>query len=106
MINRNKVYTPPKMTTRDNPGKETKTSPREQRSNTKARKSTKPQKEIIPYKWLPDRILELRKKLTLSQAKFATLLKVSAGTVTNWEQGYTTPSETSQRKLNKIRAKL
>lgn len=89
------------------PGTPQTKSPSDQTSCEKIRKSAKSKKkEVIPYKWLPNRIRELRKKLTLSQAKFATLLKVSSGTVTNWEQGYTIPTEISQRRLNRLRAKL
>lgn len=105
-MDRNRVETASNRKTKKNQVKETKASTEEKTRNTNARKSPKAKKEVIPYRWFPERIRELRKKMTLSQAKFAALLKVSAGTVTNWEQGYTTPAEISQRRLNRLRTKL
>lgn len=105
-MDRNSAETAPNRKTKENQVKETKARPEEKTSNTNARKSPKAKKEVIPYRWFPEKIRELRKKMTLSQAKFATLLKVSAGTITNWEQVYTIPTEISQRRLNRLRAKL
>jgi putative transcriptional regulator len=49
-------------------------------------------------------IVKVRARLGLSQAKFANILGISAGTLQNWEQGRRTPAG-SAKVLLKIAAK-
>ncbi len=47
----------------------------------------------------PEDIAKIRKQLSLSQSKFAELLKVPPSTLQNWEQGRTTPDAPAQTLL-------
>ncbi len=51
-------------------------------------------------------ILELRKKLKLTQHELADKLKVEAITVSRWERGQCRPSQQAQRQLNRLARKV
>ncbi len=54
------------------------------------------------YSFSPESIVELRKRLSLSQAKLATSLGIPQNTVSRWETGATTPDATSLAAIHSI----
>ncbi len=52
-----------------------------------------------PPKWTPEKIKQLRKKLSLSQATLAQVLFVKTETISAWEQGVNTPNGAARRAL-------
>ena len=50
----------------------------------------------------PESVKELRKRIGLSQPKFATLLNIDVGTLRNWEQGLREPSGPAKALLTAI----
>lgn len=73
--------------------------------------SMKQMDEIVKGERAPSRefyvdatmIKDLRKRTKLSQAKFATLLRVEVGTLRNWEQGRREPTGPAKALLHAIR---
>lgn len=53
----------------------------------------------------PEEISEIRKKLCVSQEKFAQLLGTTVVTVNRWENGKTVPSRLYIKELKELRAK-
>lgn len=51
------------------------------------------------FTFKPEDIAQIRKQLSLSQNKFAELLRVPPSTLRNWEQGRTTPDAPAQTLL-------
>ena len=51
----------------------------------------------------PEEITEIRKKLGVTQERFAYLLGTTTATVNRWENGKTTPSRLSLKELKEIR---
>ena len=54
------------------------------------------------YRFSPESIVELRKRLSLSQAELATSLGIPQNTVSRWETGATTPDATSLAAIHSI----
>lgn len=50
----------------------------------------------------PDQIIEIRKKLGISQEKFAHLLGTTAGTVNRWENGKCKASRLYVREIKEL----
>jgi len=73
------------------------------------KRSTEPKKTVsasIPEKPLritAERIARLRSKLGLSQSDFASLLGVSAFSITHWESGKAVPREAQKRRIAEVR---
>ena len=73
------------------------------------KRSPEPKKTVsasIPEKPLritAERIAKLRSKLGLSQAEFASLLGVSAFSITHWESGKAVPREAQKRRIAEVR---
>ncbi len=73
------------------------------------KRSPEPKKTVsasIPEKPLritAERIAKLRSKLGLSQADFASLLGVSAFSITHWESGKAVPREAQKRRIAEVR---
>src|SRR6266446_6396739 len=59
--------------------------------------------DLRPTPFSPDRVRETRALLQASQAVFACLLGVSAGTVQSWEQGINPPIGIACRFMDEIR---
>jgi DNA-binding transcriptional regulator YiaG len=53
----------------------------------------------------PEEIMEIRKKLCVSQEKFAQLLGTTVVTVNRWENGKTAPSRLYIKELKELRSK-
>lgn len=53
----------------------------------------------------PEEILDIRKKLCVSQEKFAQLLGTTVVTVNRWENGKTVPSRLYIKELKELRSK-
>ncbi len=53
----------------------------------------------------PEEITDLRKKLGVSQEKFAQLLGATVTSVCRWENGKVVPSRLSLRELKELRSK-
>jgi putative transcriptional regulator len=60
-------------------------------------------KDYRSFKFLPDDIKNIRRKLGVSQTEFALMIGVSVATLRNWEQGRRTP-EGPARALLKVAA--
>ena len=56
-----------------------------------------------PLRITSERIARLRSKLGLSQADFASLLGVSAFSITHWESGKAVPREAQKRRIAEVR---
>jgi len=56
-----------------------------------------------PLRITAERIAQLRSKLGLSQADFASLLGVSAFSITHWESGKAVPREAQKRRIAEVR---
>ncbi len=54
----------------------------------------------------PDEIIDMRKKLCVTQEKFAQLLGTTVVTVNRWENGKVVPSRMSQKELKEMRSKI
>ncbi len=59
--------------------------------------------EVSEYS--PERIISIRKKLSLSQAALASIFNISLSTVQKWEQGYKRPAGASKKLLDIIERK-
>lgn len=57
-----------------------------------------------PPKAAPQTVVEIRKRLNMSQSVFAATLNVSAKTVQGWERGTRAPSQASLRMLQILSA--
>ena len=53
----------------------------------------------------PEKIVSLRKKLSLSQAALASIFNISTSTVQKWEQGIKKPTGASKKLLDIIERK-
>lgn len=51
---------------------------------------------IPDLRFTPEKIIDLRKKMKLSQSVFADVLNVSSSSIKQWEQGKRTPSGSTQ----------
>lgn len=56
--------------------------------------------EVSEYS--PEKIISIRKKLSLSQAALASIFNISPSTVQKWEQGYKRPAGASKKLLDII----
>ena len=56
-----------------------------------------------PLRITAERIAKLRSKLGLSQVEFASLLGVSAFSITHWESGKAVPREAQKRRIAEVR---
>lgn len=54
--------------------------------------------------WNADRVKQLRRKLGLSQERFAARVGTTAGTVSRWEAGMRKPLRMAQERLAEIEA--
>ncbi|MHC4792290.1 MAG: helix-turn-helix domain-containing protein [Planctomycetota bacterium] len=50
----------------------------------------------------PGEIIQIRKKLKLTQEKFATLIGVSPQTLSRWERGLFKPHPTFEKRINML----
>jgi len=56
--------------------------------------------------WTPERILQLRHQLRMTQQEFATAVGVTSGvSVSRWERGRCSPDRRSQMALNRLDAR-
>ena len=53
----------------------------------------------------PDEVTEIRKKLCVSQEKFAQLLGATVATINRWENGKAVPSRLYIKELKELRSK-